>query len=265
MKLGCCAYSKDRSVDPVGLQSIPVMKKLGYDYVELGLSGLAALSEEQFQQVLKVLKDNNLPCEACNNFVPASVRLTGPDADMEKARAYVEKALSRAKQAGVKVVVFGSSGAKNVPEGFDKEKAYQQIVEFCRMVEPYAAAADITIAIEPLNYVESNIINTVAEGYQLAKDVDCPHIKLLLDYFHWVRNKEPLEELDQCASMLVHAHFAEDIGRAYPSEPKEIYNDFMTRLKGVGYDARISMEAGTKGDFEQAAGVAEQLFRKYYL
>ena len=51
---------------------------------------------------------------------------------------------------------------------------------------------------------------------------DCPHIKLLVDYFHWVRNKEPLEELDQCASMLVHAHFAEDIGRAYPSEPKEI-------------------------------------------
>ena len=122
MKLGCCAYSKDRSVDPVGLQSIPVIKKLGYDYVELGLSGLAALSEEQFQQVLKVLKDNNLPCEACNNFVPASVRLTGPDADMEKARAYVEKALSRAKQAGVKVVVFGAPERKMCPKGLTRKR-----------------------------------------------------------------------------------------------------------------------------------------------
>lgn len=265
MKLGCCAYSKDRSVDPVGIGSIPIIKKLGYDYVELGLSGISALSDEDFKKVLDTLKENDFPCEACNGFVPASVRLTGPEVDPEKIRAYLEKSLSRAKALGAKVVVFGSSGAKNVPEGFPKEKAYEQIVEFLQMAEPYAAAADITIAIEPLNYVEANIINTVAEGYQLAKDANQPHVKLLVDYFHWVRNNEPLETLDACASMLVHAHFAENEGRAYPKEQKEIYRAFMDRLKAVGYDARISMEAGSKGNFETDAGIAQRLFRENYL
>lgn len=265
MKLGCCSYSKNPSTDPAGLESIPIIKKIGYDYVELNLSCLTALSEEDFQKVLDVLKENDLPCEACNVFFPRSVRLTGPEADPEKIKAYLAKALPRAKAVGAEVIVFGSSGAKNYPEGFPKEKAYEQVVEVCKLIEPYAAKEDIIIAIEPLNYVESNIINTVAEGYQLAKDANQPHVKLLVDYFHWVRNKESLEEVGECGDLLVHSHFAEDIDRAYPCETKDIYRDFMAALKATGYNARMSIESFIQNDFETEAAASYKLFRENYV
>lgn len=263
MKIGCCAYSKDRSADPAGTGSFPILKKLGYDYVELGLAGLTALSEEQFQRVLDALKESGLPCEACNGFIPASVRVTGPQADKDKIKAYLAKAFSRAKAVGAKVIVFGSSGAKNVPEGFPRDEAYRQIIETCKMAEPFAAETGITVAIEPLNYQEANIINTVAEGYQLAKDAAQPHVKLLVDYYHWVRNKETLEELDDCADILVHAHFAEEEKRSYPKEDKEIYRAFMERMKANGYEGRISMEAGVQADFETEAKAALAVLRSY--
>ena len=265
MKLGCCAYSKDRSVDPVGLASVPVIKKLGFDYVELTMSGLASLSDEQFEKVLDILKKLDIRCEVLHGFFPGSMRLTGPAVDLDAIHAFLAKALPRAKAVGAGIIVFGSPGARNYPDGFPKEKAYEQLVELCRLIEPYAAKEDIVIAIDPLQYGEANIINTVRDGYQLAKDTDRPHIRLLVDYFHWVRNGETLEDLKDCADLIVHAHFAENIDRAFPSEKLEIYRSFMETFKATGYDARISLEAHVKTDFETEAGNALKLFRENYL
>ena len=265
MKLGCCAYSFDREKDPAGIASIPIIKKIGYDYIELNLTNITALSDEDFQKLLDALKEHDLPCEACNVFFPGSLRLTGPNMDPEKIKEHLAKALPRAKAVGAEVIVFGSAGAKNYPEGFPKEEAYKQVVEVCKLIEPYAAKEDIMIAIEPLNFVESNLINTVEEGYQLAKDASQPHIKLLVDYFHWVRNKEPLEEVTQCGDLLIHSHFAEDIDRAYPCEDKKIYRDFMETLKATGYNARMSIESNVKGDFETEATASYKLFRENYV
>lgn len=265
MRIGCCAYSRDRSVDPVGLASIPVIQKLGYDYVELTLSGLASLSEQGFQEVLDTLAESGISCEVCHGFFPSSLRLTGPDVDAGKIRDYLEKALPRARKAGAGILVLGSPGARNIPEGFSKAKAYEQLKELCVMMEPYAAKEDMIVAIEPLNYGESNIINTVAEGYQLVRDAGQPHIKLLADYFHWVRNGEPLEILKEAAPVLVHTHFAENENRAFPCTDKEIYRSFVRELQSAGYDARISMEAHVQTDFEAEAGAALNLFRENYL
>jgi len=265
MKLGCCAYSKDRSVDPVGLASVPIIKKLGFDYVELTMSGLASLTEERFQKVQDTLKELDIRCEVLHGFFPGSLRLTGPDVDVDAIHAFLAKALPRAKAIGAGIIVFGSPGARNYPDGFPKEQAHAQLVELCRLIEPYAAKEDIVIAIEPLQYGEANIINTVRDGYRLAKDTDRPHIKLLADYFHWIRNGETAEDLKDCAERIVHTHFAENIDRAFPSEDKESYRVFMETLKAAGYDARVSIEAHVKEDFEAEAGAALKLFREKYL
>ena len=265
MKLGCCAYSKDRSVDPVGLASVPIISKLGFDYVELTMSGLASLTEEQFQEVLDTLERLNIRCEVLHGFFPGSLRLTGPSVDFDAIHEFLARALPRARKIGAGIIVFGSPGARNYPDGFPKEEAYAQLVELCRLIEPYAAKEDIVIAIEPLQYGEANIINTVRDGYQLAKDADCPHIKLLVDYFHWVRNGETLEDLKDCSDLIVHSHFAENIDRAFPSEKLDIYRDFMEAFKGPCYDARISLEAHVQKDFETEAGLALKLFRENYL
>ena len=78
------------------------------------------------------MERSGIRCEACNNFFPGRIRLTGPDVDEQAIRAYYAKALERAATLGVKSIVFGSAGAKRVPEGFDMDRAYQQVVQVTR-------------------------------------------------------------------------------------------------------------------------------------
>lgn len=105
------------AADPTGSRYIPLIKEAGYDYAELPLAQVMELDEEKFQELRVLLKRAALPCRCCNNFYPASVRLTGEKVSSEKAEEYTKRAVKRAELLGSRFIVFGSSGSKNVPAG----------------------------------------------------------------------------------------------------------------------------------------------------
>ena len=47
-------------------------------------------------------------------------------------------AWARLARLGTQIVVFGSGGARRVPEGFSKEEAFKQLVEFGKRIAPEA-------------------------------------------------------------------------------------------------------------------------------
>jgi hypothetical protein len=144
------------STDPVGTDVVEKMAEIGFDYIELSLSDLAALPESAFGDLARRIDRSGIRCEACNNFFPRRIRLTGEQARLKTALEYAHQALDRAARLGAQIIVFGSSGAKNVPEGFSKETAWRQIVELLRQLGPEAAERGLTIVIEPINRRESN-------------------------------------------------------------------------------------------------------------
>src|SRR5437764_9697841 len=76
---------------------------------------------------------SSFPVLAANVLVPASLKITGPDADLARLRDHMEKVARRAEDVGIQTLVFGSGGARHVPEGFDRDRAAQQILDFARM------------------------------------------------------------------------------------------------------------------------------------
>ena len=52
MKYGCCVDTLARTPDGTPVPNIEQLAELGYDYVELFLASLTALSEDEFQAVL---------------------------------------------------------------------------------------------------------------------------------------------------------------------------------------------------------------------
>ena len=64
----------------------------------------------------------------------ASVRLLLHD-DILK---FGETAFRRAQMAGVKTIVFGSGGARAIPDGFSREEAKQQFISICKQLAPFA-------------------------------------------------------------------------------------------------------------------------------
>jgi D-psicose/D-tagatose/L-ribulose 3-epimerase len=257
MKLGCCLNMIARTSDGIGLEFIEKLSEIGFDYAELPLAEMMALSDDDFSKLKERVKKSGIACETCNNFFPKTVRLTGKDVDMETVMQYVEKALSRARELEVERLVFGSGGAKNVPDGFPMEEGYKQVVELLKKINPIAKEKGITIVIEPLRKAECNLINTFEEGCQLAKDVDGDNVKVLVDFYHLTEEKEPVEHLLKYGNeYLQHVHFAYPKGRIYPSDINEAdYGPFIRALNEIRYDLRISCEAYTD-NFEESAPLA---------
>jgi len=252
MRYGCCGCMVAGEPDTTGVDMIEELERIGYDYIELSLAHLMDLSESELLSIKTRIDNCRIKCEVCHNFFPPSIRLTGDEANMGRAMEYVERALARSFQLGVKVIVFGSAGAKNVPEGFPMEKSWDQIVDLLRNIDPVAARYGITIVIEPINKSESNIINTVEEGLRLLKQVDRENIQLLVDYYHLLIEKESPDIILRAAEHIKHIHFAEVKGRGYPTVFEKSYLQFFTNLKKARYGGRISIEAYSE-DFRKDA------------
>ncbi len=261
MRIGYCTNLIATQIDGTGSEWIEKGQEYGFDYVELPLAQMVDLNDEEFCSLKERVGFSGLKCEACNNFFPGSIRLTGTAVDYGKIEEYLNKALGRAAQLGVKVIVFGSPKSKNVPEGYPMDKAWSQLVELLRHLDPMVRTKGITIAIEPLNKVESNIINTAAEGLKLVKAVDRENIKLLIDYYHLVMEKENPEIILDAGSYIKHIHFANPTGRIYPTKAEDGYMYFINFLKGIGYEDRISIEAYTK-DFSHDAKRSVEILRQ---
>jgi sugar phosphate isomerase/epimerase len=261
MRIGYCTNLIATQIDGTGREWIEKGKENGFDYVELPLAQMVGLNDKEFFSLKEKVGSSGLKCEACNNFFPASIRLTGNDVDYVKTETYLDEALGRADQLGVRVIVLGSPKSKNVPEGYPMDKAWSQLVELLRNIDPLVRTRGITVVIEPLNKGESNIINTAAEGLKLVRAIDRENIKLLIDYYHLVMEKEDPEIMLDAGSYIKHIHFANPTGRVYPAEKVDGYIRFMDLLKRIGYEGRISIEAYTK-DFCHDAKRSVEILRQ---
>ena len=229
------------------LANVDAAKTAGFDYLELGTSEIAGLSDEDFEKTVVRLKAVGLPVPVTNLFVPASIKLTGPDVNPTQQMDYVRKAFGRLKRLGTGIVVFGSGGARRVPEGFDRDAAWKQLVDFGRRAAEEAKGHGITITIEPLRRQESNIINSAAEGLELVKAIAHPNFQLMIDFYHLASEKEDPSIIVRAKDHLRHLHMANPQGRVFPLVWEEYdYAAFFANLRKIGYDKRISVEAGSK-------------------
>ena len=159
-------------------------KAAGFDYVEVGVRNFARLDDAKWTEYQAKHKAVGIPTPVANNFIPSELKVVGPEVDKAKQDEYVAKAFDRAKVLGIKTIVFGSGGARKVPDGFSQDEAWKQLVEFAKRIAPQAKKRGIVVAVEPLQKGETNTINTAAEGLKWVKAVNHPNFQLMVDFYH---------------------------------------------------------------------------------
>jgi D-psicose/D-tagatose/L-ribulose 3-epimerase len=246
------------------LANIEAATAAGFDYVELSTSEIAGLSDSDFEQAAARIRRAGISTPAANLFLPPTLKVTGPAIDQAQQTTYVRKAFARLAQLGTQIVVFGSGPARQVPEGFPKEQAFQQLVEFGRRIAPEARARGITVAVEPQRHEETNIINSAAEGLNLVNAIGDPNFQLMIDFYHLASEKEDPAIVVRAGSHIRHLHTANPEGRVFPRRWEEYdYAPFFAALRRIGYDKRISVEASTK-DLQADAPIAIALLRRAF-
>ncbi|MGB7159341.1 MAG: sugar phosphate isomerase/epimerase family protein [Tepidisphaeraceae bacterium] len=235
MKFGICTT----------IEKSAAARDAGWDFIEESVQGLLQGSEPDDRWTgPDRAASSALPILAANMLVPASLKITGPDADGEKLAAYMRVVLRRAEQIGIRTLVFGAGGARQVPDGFDRHRASEQITNFARMCGESATSHGVTIVIEPLNRGECNIINSVAEAMEYVDAVARPSLQCLVDSYHFWLEDEPLDNLRRAMPAIRHVHVADKVGRTPPGESGQSdYHPFFRVLKDGGYDGLISVEA----------------------
>ena len=228
------------------------LKAAGWDYVEDNVQGLLQGLVPDDQWTFPPLPA--LPILAANVLVPGSLRITGPEADLDRLTAYMATVAQRAGRVGIRTLAFGSGAARMVPTGFDRATAERQVVAFATAAAEQLAAHGVTLVFEPLNRHECNIVNTVAEAADLAARVDRPNCQVLVDTFHLWMEAEPLEHVRAAVDRIRHVHVADLDGRVAPSlSGKADYRPLFRILKAAGYDGTVSVESSPIPHFEVKA------------
>lgn len=250
MRFGCCA----------GLDKYRTVQDAGYDYIELPVGTVKAESPDtDFEPIRDEIMSGSIVPEAWNCLLPGDMRVTGPEVDLYRIERFLRTAFERIEELGGEIVVFGSGGARTVPHGFSMDEAHGQIVEFVALAGQIAGKHGITIAIEPLNVKESNIINSVKEGMEIVRAADHPFVKVLADLYHIDEADEPIQDVIDAGNDLVHTHTA-DTGRLYPGSGSYPHTEFFEALRSIGYNDRMSVECKFN-DFKTECAKALEFLR----
>jgi sugar phosphate isomerase/epimerase len=237
--------------------------KYGFDYIEPSAADIAAMNDDQFREFSASVLASPIRCEAFNGLIRRpDLKVVGNDVSTSALSDYLDACLARCRQLGATVVAWGSAGSRNVPEGFSRERASEQIAQFLRMAGGIGHRHDVVVAIEPLRHQESNILNTGAEALEMVRKVNHPNVRMIIDYFHMREENEDPRIVETAKREIVHYHFANPHGRLWPHDLSEDdhYTAFFNYLKKTGFSGGISIEG--KGSFEADGPAGAAFFRQ---
>lgn len=227
------------------LENADMVKNAGGSFIGLSVAGWLDPdgSEEEFAAKLAQLEEASLPVEICNSFIRRKdLHANGPDANHEEVLIYVEKAFQRAQRAGVKMINFGSSGARRLPDGFSNEEGMKQFISLLKKIAPLAQKYDVTVGVEQLQTRECNFITRLAEVESVVRATNHPNIKAVADFYHMAAEGDTPEDLARVTDILMHVEIAELEGRTMPGVNGQDFRPYLKVLKDAGYKGALSIE-----------------------
>jgi len=228
------------------LNEIPSMmealEKNGFDFVE---GEVFLLSPEGNSDDFKAFKEKigsfSIKPEVFSAFIPPDLKVVGPNVDKVRLKRYLARSIPRAKEVGGKVIIWGSGISRSYPEGFSREEAYEQMEEFLHSAADSAKENEMHLGIEHINRGESNTINSLKEAFTLAKRVNRKEVQLMLDFEHFMLEKEEISTLESCKGRIIHVHLS-DRDRKCPGDGDYPFSSLFKTLKKINYQERISLE-----------------------
>lgn len=235
--IGCCGHT----------DSYLAISQMGYDYVELSAQQIMELTDEEFSEFLKLYKKTGFPCLGFNEYCTAEFPLVGPGSNSDACREYAQKVCERGHALGIRSIGIGAPAARILPEGYGKEQADADIIQFLRYICPIAEKYGIMILLEAVHKYLCNYLNNTSEVLALVQRLDIPNLKIVLDYYHAEVMGEDLHALSYVIPYTRHLHIAANLpmrirGFMREQDIPEMHRLMEDALK-ADYDGGISVEA----------------------
>ncbi len=107
-------------------------------------------------------------------------------------------------------------------------------------------------------------LTSVAEGFQIIREVNQPRVKFLYDFFHEQLSEGNLiAKLEKNLDLIGLVHVADVPGRHAPGTGEINYGNVFRKLGQVGYSHYIGMEFLPTGDVVSELRAAREFAQKY--
>ncbi len=229
------------------------MKSLGYDFVELLVPEPGELDP---RETGKALRDAGLDVVLAAR-VNLQRNLSSAEADAWQGGVdYLHYALDCAAEMGASIVggpltgnplVF--AGRPPAPVSEDERLARKdRCVRGLQAAGAHAAGSGVTLAVEPLNRFESDVLCTTQQAIELLDAVDHPSVQLMLDTFHMAMEEASIAEAILLGAKRI-AHFqANENHRGFPGTGSVDWVSVFRALHAVGYRGPVSLEPFRRND-----------------
>ena len=155
--------------------------------------------------------------------------------------------------------MFGSGGARNIPDGFAREDAVAQFVDLLSRMAPQAAEHGVNLCLEPLRSQETNFLNTVPACMEIVQGVSHASVQLTCDIYHIMQQGRGPADIALAGASIRHCHIAENRDRSAPGVHGDDFTPFLAALKSLGYRGRISVECRFSDRAAELAGAVRVL------
>jgi D-psicose/D-tagatose/L-ribulose 3-epimerase len=259
MKFGMNLLLWSGEINEGMLPTLEMLKKLGYDGVELPLFNL----DIDYAAWGKKLDNLGLARTAVTIRVSGNNPISEDKEERKQGIELTKKTLDCCAAVGATHLVgpyhsaLGHfSGSGPTPD------EWKWGVESMRAVAEHAGKVKVTLGVECLNRFETYLLNCHSDAAKFAREVNHPNCKVMYDTFHAnIEEKNIREAIKSCADVLCHVHISEN-DRSTPGKGNIRWAENFDALKEVGYDGWLMIEAFGLALPEIAA--ATKIWRRMY-
>ncbi len=256
--LNLLVYTAAFSADQLGLVS--KVADMGYDGVEVPFNDLSILDPAATR---KACEAAGVDMTACCVIMPGQ-SISSPDAD-ERVRGVgrLQKMVDITAEMGGNIV----SGPLYAPVGHLTGRArteddWNWCADGLAAGAEYAAAAGVTLVIEPLNRFETYLFNTAADATKLVETVGSENLKIQIDTFHGnIEEKDTAAAIRATGKWLGHFHASEsDRGALGTGQVR--WSEVFAALHEINYSGWVTIESFATGILDLCAAAC--IWREIY-
>lgn len=136
-------------------------------------------------------------------------------------------------------------------EGLSHQAQHEACVEALKRGADIAAKENVTLLLENIDPEENPkyFLTSVAEGFEIVRKVDHPHVKFLYDFYHeQIAEGNLIEKVEKNVDYLGLVHIADVPGRHQPGTGEINYENIFRKLAELKYTRYAAMEFEPAGD-----------------
>lgn len=231
---------------PFSDDDLGVMEKVrgyGYDQIEVCIEDPSVLSAAK---VARAAGDCGLEVLVCGAF--GSNRDVSAE-EPERRRGgleYLRHCVEFAAAVGspwVSGPMYATTGQARLLEPEQRAAQWNRAVDSLQQVASDAAASGVSLAIEPLNRFETDLVNTVEQGVRLCFDIAAPNVGLMLDTFHMNIEERDLPTSIRAAGDKVFHFQASENDRGTPGAGHTDWAGVVAALRDIDYPGSVVVES----------------------